>query len=171
VKGTVIRIAATVLLATAILSALVLVVPSRRTLFIGIYVLVLAVAAIGTLVGSFRSLQPEIWMRSPSEREAEKPERPPPLAELERIDRLVVLGTANEFDLHYRLRPLLRQLAADRLFARHGVDLDRSPERARPLLGDELWALVRADRTVGRRTGPGVPSAELADYVDRLERL
>ena len=123
------------------------------------------------IVGSFRTLEPEIWMRSPFEREAEKPERPPPLAELERIDRLVVLGTANEFDLHYRLRPLLRQLAADRLFARHGVDLDRSPERARPLLGDELWALVRADRTVGRRTGPGVPSAELADYVDRLERL
>ena len=110
-------------------------------------------------------------MRSPFERDPEKPEEPQPIAELDRIDRLVVLGAANEFDLHYRLRPLLRDLAADRLSAGHGVSLDGQPERAQQLLGEELWELVRADREVGRRSGPGVAPAALAGFVDRLEKL
>ena len=170
-RGTAIRLGAGVLLATAVLVALAVVVPSRRALFVGIYLLVLATIAIGTLVGSFRTLAPEPWMRSPLDRDPEKPEPPAPIAELERIDRLVVLGAANEFDLHYRLRPLLRQLAADRLHSRYGVDLDRAPHRAKPLLGDELWSLVQADRQVGRRTGPGLEPAKLADHVKRLEQL
>jgi hypothetical protein len=171
VKGTVIRIGTTVALATAILAALVVAVPGRRPLFVGIYVLLLGAIAVGTLVGSFRTLEPVPWARSPFDRDADRPERPPPIAELERIDRLVVLGAANEFDLHYRLRPLLRQLTGDRLYGRHGVDLDRDPEQARQLLGDELWELVSPEREVGKRTAPGLPVAELAGHVERLERL
>ena len=170
-RGTFVRIATAVFFSTAIVLALIVVVPSRRSLLVGIYVLVLAAIAVATLVGSFRMFEPEAWLRSPFERDPERPEPPAPIAELERIDRLVVLGAANEFDLHYRLCPLIRQLSADRLHSRHGVDLDGAPERARRLLGDELWALVRPDRKVGRRTGPGLAPAELAAHVDRLERL
>jgi hypothetical protein len=110
-------------------------------------------------------------MRSPFERDPEKPEEPQPIAELDRIDRLVVLGGANEFDLHYRLRPLLRQIATERLHDLYGLDLDREPERARALLGEELWAVVRPDREVGRRSWPGLPAVELAGHVARLEQL
>ena len=170
-RGRVFRVGTAVLLATAILLPLVVLVPSRRTLFVGIYELVLASIAIGALVGSFRAFQPEAWMRSPFERAREKPEQPQPIAELDRIDRLVVLGAANEFDLHYRLRPVLRQLAGERLYARYGLELDRDPERARPLLGDDLWQLVRPEREVGRRSGPGLPATELAEHVARLEQL
>jgi len=159
------------LVATAILLTLVVLVPSRRSLFVGVYELVLAAIAVGNLLGSFRTFEPQAWIRSPFERDAEKPEQPQPIAELDRIDRLVVLGAANEFDLHYRLRPLLRQVAAERLYGLHGVDLDRDPERARPLLGDELWEVVRPDRQVGRRAGPGLPPAELVEHVARLEQL
>jgi hypothetical protein len=169
--GRLVRIGAGVLFVTAILLILVVLVPSRRSLFVGIYELVLAAIAIGTLVGSFRGFQPETWMRSPFERESEKPEQPQPIAELDRIDRLVVLGAANEFDFHYRLRPLLRQIATERLYGRHGVDLDRDPERARALLGDGLWEAVRPDREVGRRAAPGLPPTELVHHVARLEQL
>ena len=169
--GRLVRVGAAVLLATAILVTLVVLVPSRRSLFVGIYELVLATIAVGALLGSFRTFEPKAWMRSPFERAPEKPEQPQPIAELDRIDRLVVLGAANEFDLHYRLRPLLRQVAAERLYGLHGVDLDRDPERARPLLGDELWEVVRPDRQVGRRAGPGLPPAELVEHVARLEQL
>jgi hypothetical protein len=171
VKGTLLRISVGVALLTAVLLALVVAVPSRRTLFVGIYELVLAAIAVSALVSSFRTLEPKAWLRSPFERDPAKPEEPPPIAELDRFDRLVVLGTGNEFDLHYRLRPLLRQLAADRLYARHGIDLDRDPERARPLLGDELAALVSSDRKLGRRSAAGIDPAELARDVDRLEEL
>ena len=170
-KGAIRRIAVAVFLPTVLLLALAVIIPSKRTLFVGIYVLVVATIAVGGVVGAFRRFEPEAWARSPFEREPERPECPPPIAELERIDRLVVLGGANEFDLHYRLRPLLRQLATERLYAGHGVELDSDPERARVLLGDELWALVRPERQVGRRTGPGVPTSKLAAHVDRLERL
>jgi hypothetical protein len=171
VRGKLIRIGAGVLLATAILLTLVVLVPSRRPLFVGVYELVLAALAIGTLVASFRTFEPQAWLRSPLEREPEKPEQPRPIAELDRIDRLVVLGAANEFDFHYRLRPVLRQVAAERLYGLHGVDLDRDPERARPLLGEELWEAVRPDREMGRRAGPGLPPAKLAEHVARLEEL
>ena len=170
-KGRLARIGAAVLLATTILLALVVLVPSRRSLFIGIYELVLAAIAIGTLVRSFRMFEPQAWMRSPFERDPEKPEQQQPIAELDRIDRLVVLGAANEFDLHYRLRPVLRQVAVERLHGLRGIDLDGDPERAKRLLGDELWELVRPDRKVGRRSGPGLPAAALAGHVARLEQL
>jgi hypothetical protein len=169
--GRLVRIGAGVLVATTILLTLIVLVPSKRSLFVGIYELVLAAIAVSSIVGSFRTFEPKVWMRSPFERDSEKPEQPQPIAELDRIDRLVVLGAANEFDLHYRLRPLLRQIVAERLYDLHGVELDRDPERARPLLGDELWEVVRPDRKVGRRLGPGLPAAELAGHVERLEQL
>jgi hypothetical protein len=171
VKGTLLRISVGVVLLTAVLLALVVAVPSKRALFVGIYELVLAAIAVSALISSFRTLEPRAWLRSPFERDPAKPEEPPPIAELDRFDRLVVLGTGNEFDLHYRLRPLLRQLAADRLYARHGIDLDRDPERAQPLLGDELAALVSPDRKLGRRSAAGIDPTELARDVDRLERF
>jgi hypothetical protein len=171
VKGTLLRISVGVVLLTAVLLALVVAVPSKRALFVGIYELVLGAIAVSALVSSFRTLEPKAWLRSPFERDPAKPEDPPPIAELDRFDRLVVLGTGNEFDLHYRLRPLLRQLAADRLYARHGIELDGDPDRAQELLGDELAALVSPDRKLGRRTATGIDAAELARDVDRLERL
>jgi hypothetical protein len=166
-----VRIGLSVAFLTTILLVLVVLVPSRRSLFVGIYELVLAAIALSALVGSFRTFEPQLGVRSPFEREPEKPEEPQPIAELDRIDRLVVLGGANEFDLHYRLRPLLRQIAAERLYDLYGIDLDTDPERARPLLGEELWEIVRPDRQVGRRSWPGLPPAELAGHVARLEQL
>jgi hypothetical protein len=170
-RGVALRVGAAVSAATLILVVLVVAIPSRRGLFAGIYVFFLGAIAVGSLVGSFRTLEPKPWERSPFERDPEKPEQPPPIAGLDRIDRLVVLGAANEFDFHYRLRPLLRQLAADRLYGHYGFELDRDPERARELLGDELWQLVSPERQVGRRTGPGLPPAELTAHVERLEAL
>src|SRR6266516_4028458 len=113
-RGRLVRIGAAVFVASAILLVLVVLVPSRRSLSVGIYELVLAAIVVGSLVGSFRTFEPEAWMRSP---------------------------------------------------------FDRDPERAKPLLGEELWEVVRPDRKVGRRAGPGLPAAELAGHVARLEQL
>lgn len=40
------------------------------------------------------------------------------------------------------LRPMLAELADDRLRRRHGIDRHRQPERARALLGEPLWQLI-----------------------------
>jgi hypothetical protein len=44
-----------------------------------------------------------------------------------------------------RIRPLLLELATDRLVHRHGIDPEREPERARALTGDRLWGLITSD--------------------------
>lgn len=92
-------------------------------------------------------------------------------ADLVRLERLVVTGRSSAGDVHQRLRPVLREVAAARLRP-HGVWLDRSPERARGLLGEELWELVRADcpRPAEPRA-PGISFEQLSDAIARLERL
>jgi hypothetical protein len=74
--------------------------------------------------------------------------------------------------LHVRLRPILREIAAHRLWMRFGVDLDREQERARGLIGPNAWELVRPDRLPpDDRLAPGPASAELRVVVDELERI
>jgi hypothetical protein len=96
----------------------------------------------------------------------------PRLRELERIEHDVVQGAANPLDLHRRLRPLLRQIAAHRLAVRHGVALDTGDGHARLLLGDEAWALLRPDRELpDERRGPRLGVHEIEAIVARLETL
>ena len=102
-----------------------------------------------------------------------RPQRPPErIVQLESLARTLELAEASSFDLHNRLRPILREVAAARL-ARRGVSLDRQPERARDLLGVRAWELVRPDReppAVGRLER-GWSAAELRDVVDSLEAV
>jgi hypothetical protein len=168
---TLLRAGATLAVLTTALLIASVAQPSHRSIFAGVYLLVLGAIAVAATAGSLRRLLPEPWRRSPFEHRPEPPRRPESIDELERIDRLVVLGSADAFDLHYRLRPLVRQLAAERLAATHAIELDREPERARPHLGDELWELVRPDREPGPRRARGLPLPVLAKVVDQLEEL
>jgi len=87
------------------------------------------------------------------------------------IADLIVGGRSTASDVHRRVRPLLREVASAQL-ARRGIGLDRDPESAHALLGDELWELVRADRPAPvTRDAPGMSVAELSALTDRLEAL
>ncbi|HVM17581.1 MAG TPA: hypothetical protein VM290_08385 [Gaiellaceae bacterium] len=85
---------------------------------------------------------PSVFPAAPRRRSAvaDRPDR------LLRLEGLLALATAAAGDFHHGLRPPLRHAAADALAARHGVDLDADDGRARRLLGDEAWELLRADR-------------------------
>jgi hypothetical protein len=92
-------------------------------------------------------------------------------ASLARVEREVALATGTAFDVHFRLRPLLRTIAAG-ILLRRGVDLERRPHRAAALLGPTVWELVRPDRAAPEdRTAPGIPIASVEEAVDDLERL
>ena len=92
--------------------------------------------------------------------------------ELERMEREVVLACGNAFDLHARLRPVLREIAAHRLESRRGLALDGGAAEVRQLLGDELTALLRPDREPPQdRAAPGIPVRQLEAHVERLERI
>jgi hypothetical protein len=91
---------------------------------------------------------------------------------LARLEQETVLGVAGSFDLHYRLRPRLRNLAADLLAARRGVSLDGDADRARALVGEQTWELVRRDRPVPEdRLARGLPVQDLGRVVESLERI
>jgi hypothetical protein len=86
--------------------------------------------------------------------------------------RELELSTYNAFHFHARLRPLLRDVAAHRLRARYGVELDVEPARARELVASEAWDVVRPDREPPEdRMGPGPTLDELRLVLDELEAI
>jgi hypothetical protein len=92
--------------------------------------------------------------------------------ELLRLERDLLLGVANADHAQRRLLPLLRAAAAARLAARHGFELERRPEAARALLGDDVWELLRPDRPQPEdRHGPGVPRKRIVAVIERVESL
>ncbi len=75
-----------------------------------------------------------------------------------------------EFDR--TLRPRLQRVLATRLRDSHGIRLEQRPDRARDLVGAQVWRLLdpaRANET--SRSMPGPSRAELSSVVDRLEAL
>jgi hypothetical protein len=103
--------------------------------------------------------------------------RRPPTAgaepvELLRVQRDLELGIAGAAHAHHRLLPMLREAAAARLGARHGIELERRPEAAQALLGDDVWELLRPDRPEpADRFAPGVRRDRVAAAIERLESL
>jgi hypothetical protein len=95
-----------------------------------------------------------------------------PPAELLRMERELELGIAGAGNAHHRLLPLLRSAAAARLATRHGIELDRRPDAARALLGEDAWELLRPDRPEpADRFDPGVPRNRMTALIERIESL
>jgi hypothetical protein len=92
--------------------------------------------------------------------------------ELARMERELVLGSADALYAHRRFLPLLRSAASARLARRHGIELERRPDAARELLGEDSWELLRPDRPEpADRHGLGVPRARVAALIERIESL
>jgi hypothetical protein len=141
--------------------------PIATSTILAAYVLALAAIAL-ELVTRVLAARSSIEARSEFEHAlARKPTewtRPP---ELVRIERELTLGVASAGHLHMRLLPLLREIATARL----GFDTARVPERARGLLGDDVWELLRPDRPApADRNAPGVTQRQLERCIEALER-
>ena len=88
------------------------------------------------------------------------------------MEREIVLGSADADHAHRRLKPLLRGIASARIAARHGFELERRPEEARALLGEDVWELLRPDRPApADRDAPGVPRKAIVAAIERIEAL
>jgi hypothetical protein len=97
--------------------------------------------------------------------------------------------------VEHRLRPLLRRIATARLVEKYQIDLERQPDAARKIMGEELWALVgpgsygpadvapETQAGVERRTAKqrqarsrdrhrrGIPRATIERTIEQLEAL
>jgi hypothetical protein len=146
--------------------------PGKRALELDIYVLVVGGMAVLTAVLAARRAYPLAARSAIADALEEEPRaaiRPP---DLDRTERVLSMATNAAFDVHFRLRPILREVAEQRLADRRGLRLDSGDERVQEALGDELWALVRPDREQPRRRfGEGIEVEQLARVVDRLEAV
>ena len=170
------RLVAGVVLGTALASAALIVVrvvlPGWKELELDIYVLTVgAMALLAAILATRRAfpLEEDSALAAALEREDRPPVRPP---DLERTERMLSMATTTAFDLHFRLRPVLREVAEQRLADRRGLRLDSGDPRVEAACGEELWEIVRPDREApDHRFLPGLAPAALLRVVQRLEAI
>jgi len=135
-----------------------------------VYALVVCAVVLGLAVQALRESFPDAGrLRSTRGDRDSPPERPRGIGQLEGE---VALGAGDAASFHHRLRPRLRLTAAGLLEDRRGVSLDREPEKARTLLGDETWELVRPDREPpADRLARGLDPEVLRRTVESLEAI
>jgi hypothetical protein len=92
--------------------------------------------------------------------------------DLAAVDRLLALSVSSAEDEHLRLRPLVLEIATQRLADHTGVRIDAAPDAAAAILGEETWELVRPDRErpVDRRAR-GIAPDRLRAVIESLERI
>lgn len=156
--------------ATLALGLVVAFVPGRLELAARIYALILSGTALLAALRALRRAYPPATPRGRKARGAARRRRAP--SSLARLEDETALGVAGAFDLHHRLRPRLRAIAAGVLEAQRHISLDGDPQRARELLGEETWSLLRANRPPPEdRLARGLPVDELRRVVESLERV
>jgi hypothetical protein len=171
VRRDLLRVAGGAALVAVLLAALGVVAPVSTERLVDVFVLVaggllllVLVRATGEAGGDAGSIYDRALRTT-------RPSAQRPL-ELESLERSVTLASMNAFDLHARICPVLREVAAHRLAASRGLRLESGSPEVRNALGPELWDLVRPDRVPPTdRFAPGLPPARLAAHVRALERL
>jgi hypothetical protein len=159
------------LLPTIALVVALILAPQRATVEIHVWLLVvLGLGLIAFLVIVQAAYPPTPSPFDGSLRRNEPPaERP---GSLRRLEREVSMAGSAAFDVHFRLRPVIIELATELLSSRRGIDLERDPERARAALGDDVGEIVRPDRPQSsERYGSGIGEPELGRVVTALERV
>ncbi|HEY2311868.1 MAG TPA: hypothetical protein VGH46_12240 [Gaiellaceae bacterium] len=166
------RLAWAAILATVVLVVLLGIPKLSTSRALAIWIVVVAAFLLVVLIRHSRAV--DEWhpsRRFESALRDRKSATPPP-EELLRMERELVLGSADADHAHRRLLPLLRTAASARISARHGFELERRPDAARALLGADAWELLRPDRPEpADRHDAGIPQAQIAAVIARIEAL
>jgi hypothetical protein len=144
--------------------------PGRLELAARLYALLVCGIALVVAVRAVQRADPAETPLRDRARPTGRTRRPPP--SLARLEQLTTLGIASSFDLEYRLLPPLRWITAGLLSSRRRVELERQPEAAQRILGDEAWELVKPGRPAPQdRVSRGITPGELTRVVESLERV
>ena len=159
-------------LATLALLFVAVLLPGHRPLEEDIYVLVVGGMAVFTAVLAARRAYPVSGRSEIAEALEAEPRKAVPPPDLERTERVLSMSTNAAFDVHFRLRPMLREIAEQRLADRRGLRLDSGDRRVREALGDDLWEIVQPEREPpSKRFGDGIPAERMERVIQRLETL
>ena len=87
---------------------------------------------------------------------------------LRQLERRLDRACQDPANFEWAVRPMLAQLAAERLQSKHGVSVGREPAHARELVGEQLWQIM----TIAPNTpGPPVTPARLRELVQAIGRI
>lgn len=145
-----------------------IVAPGHRSVTIGGGVMAVLALLLGEMVRvAYRLSAPDdsAWERV-RRVPVTKVERP---ADLERIERRLGWGQYSTGDFNYRVRPLLRRLAAQRLRESHRIDVDTDARPARAVVTSDLWDHVIAKEP--RENDTVITTADIASMVEEIEEL
>jgi hypothetical protein len=150
--------------ATLVFAAVALALPGDRRIAFHIYILVVGAIVMSAVISAVTGAVPRD-RRSQLERALDaKPDPRHEVDELLRMERVVTMGVGSAIDLHTRLLPLLRDIAAARL--------ERQGRRPGPTTLGRWWDLLRPDRDPpADRFAPGIPEAQLRELVADLGRM
>jgi hypothetical protein len=158
-------------LAVVALVAARMISPGRQELELDVFVLGLGTLALIVLASEVRRIAPSADESLLEEALEPEPPEVRTIPELQRLERELTMGSTRAFDLHFRVRPVLREIAAARL-ERRGMALDSGSPSVQAALGDQLWELTAPDREPpDDRLAPGLGLEELDRTIARLERL
>ena len=166
------RAAAPLRCSTIALFVLALAQPGRFALEFDVYILVVGTwpCSKSCWLRGRRSRAPgDSALAEALDREPPGPLRPP---ELERLERELTLGGSTAFDLHFRLRPILREIADERLAAAAGCGSRPAAPRSRRLSARSSGSsFARIASRPPAASRPGSLRAAAERVVERLEAL
>ena len=146
--------------------------PDAWRIALDAWLLAVGGVALAAAVAATRAAFPTPGQSPFDRRRRKRPEEPERLPELARVEREVALATGTAFDAHYRLRPLLREVAEHRLATRRGLVLDSGSDAVRAAVGEGAWEIVRPDRgRPSHHLAPGLTSGQVRAAIEALERI
>lgn len=88
--------------------------------------------------------------------------------QLRSLERKLDAASRDPATYDWSVRPMLAELSAERLYYRHGIRIENEPERARKIMGEQLWQILT--------TSPGTPippatPARLRELVQAISRI
>jgi hypothetical protein len=158
---------------TIAMVAALLMVPQHTDVIFKVYIAGVGLLLCLTLINSLASY---VYHDSTSRgRGSGKPRRnaaPNRPAQLLEIEGRVSFARVSAFDYQSRLRPVVRDIAAQRLAANWHIDLFDNPAAAEARLGSDLWGEIQDATVLGDpREQPGPTVARLRAIVERLESI
>ncbi|HST46641.1 hypothetical protein [Jatrophihabitans sp.] len=90
------------------------------------------------------------------------------LSRLRQLERRLEAASTDGSKYDRNVRPVLAQLATERLRRRYGIHPGKQPREARQVLGEQLWSLTIAPPA---GDSPAPSRAELSALVARIEAL
>jgi hypothetical protein len=139
-------------------------VPGVRSVAVHSYLLFLGALLMLVVVSGVTSAAPRAHRSDFATALGERPEPAARVSQLAKVEREVTLSIGNAYDLHTRLLPHLREIAAARL--------ERRGQRPGPDTLGRWWELLQPDRPEPKeRFAPGIPERELRELVADLESI